>query len=34
MTRVTEIFIDRHGELSNYPDGLLDEWSNLLGRLI
>lgn len=34
MTRVTEIFIDRHGELSNYPAGLLDEWTNLLGKLL
>lgn len=33
-TRVSEIFVDGKGELSNYPSGLLDEWSNLLMKLI
>lgn len=33
-TRISEIFIDRKGELSEYPEGLLDEWSNLLSKLI
>ncbi|MBI4648053.1 MAG: DUF3696 domain-containing protein [Bacteroidia bacterium] len=33
-TRITEIFIDDKGELSNYPSGLLDEWSNLLMKLV
>jgi predicted ATPase len=31
---VTEIRVDRHGELSDYPPGLLDEWSELLAKLI
>ena len=34
MTEVTEIRVDRHGELSDYPPGLLDEWSHLLARLV
>lgn len=33
-TRITEIFVDSKGELSAYPDGLLDEWNNLLMKLI
>lgn len=33
-TDVTEIRVDRHGELSDYPPGLLDEWSQLLAKLI
>lgn len=33
-SRVTEIFIDKKGTLSEYPAGLLDEWSNLLLKLI
>lgn len=33
-TEITEILIDRHGELNNYPEGLLDEWNNLLVKLI
>jgi len=33
-TRMTEIFVDHKGELSDYPIGLLDEWSNLLMHLI
>lgn len=33
-SEITEIGVDRQGELSCYPEGLLDEWSNLLVRLI
>ncbi len=33
-SRVSEIFIDKNGTLSEYPEGLLDEWSNLLSKLI
>jgi predicted ATPase len=33
-TKITHIKIDKFGELSNYPEGLLDEWNNLLMRLI
>ncbi len=33
-SRVAEILIDRNGELSQYPQGLLDEWENLLIKLI
>ncbi len=33
-TKITHIKIDKFGELSNYPNGLLDEWNNLLMRLI
>lgn len=33
-TEITEILIDRHGELNHYPEGLLDEWNNLLVKLI
>ncbi|MCP4135717.1 MAG: DUF3696 domain-containing protein [bacterium] len=33
-TRVTEVFSDHKGELSDYPDGLLDEWDTLLMKLI
>lgn len=32
-TEVTEIRIDKNGELDDYPDGLLDEWGNLMTRL-
>lgn len=33
-TKMTQIQIDPFGELSHYPDGLLDEWNNLLMRLL
>jgi len=33
-TEITEILVDRHGELNHYPEGLLDEWNNLLVKLI
>jgi predicted ATPase len=33
-TKITHIKIDKFGELSNYPEGLLDEWNNLLMRLL
>ncbi|EDN70496.1 conserved hypothetical protein [Beggiatoa sp. PS] len=33
-TKITHIQMDKFGELSNYPEGLLDEWNNLLMRLI
>lgn len=31
---IYEINIDKHGELSDYPEGLLDEWQNQLINLI
>ncbi|WP_231481283.1 DUF3696 domain-containing protein [Sediminibacter sp. Hel_I_10] len=33
-TKVTDIQIDKHGTLSEYPDNLLDEWSNQLSKLL
>ena len=33
-TEVTQIGVDPFGELSHYPEGLLDEWNNLLVKLI
>ena len=33
-TRITEIFVDSNGTLSENVAGLLDEWSNLLSKLI
>ncbi|MDR0828495.1 MAG: DUF3696 domain-containing protein [Prevotellaceae bacterium] len=33
-SKITDIEIDRNGELSDYPKGLLDEWSNQLSKLI
>jgi predicted ATPase len=33
-TKITHIQVDKFGELSHYPEGLLDEWNNLLMRLI
>jgi predicted ATPase len=33
-TKITHIQMDKFGELSHYPEGLLDEWNNLLMRLI
>ena len=33
-TEIINIKIDKNGELSKYPEGLLDEWTNLLMRLI
>ncbi len=34
MTKVTDILIDKYGELNQYPEGMLDEWSNLLIELV
>ncbi len=34
LTKITEIHIDKNGTLSEYPDGLLDEWGNQLTKLI
>jgi len=31
---ITDIKIDENGTLSDYPKNLLDEWSNLLSKLI
>lgn len=31
---ITDIEIDRNGTLSDYPEGLLDEWSNQLSKLV
>lgn len=33
-SRISDIEIDKNGTLSNYPEGLLDEWSNQLSKLI
>lgn len=33
-TAVTEIHVDRNGNLSEYPAGLLDEWGELMSELI
>ncbi|MBR6124767.1 DUF3696 domain-containing protein [Candidatus Saccharibacteria bacterium] len=33
-TKITPIPIDENGELELYPEGLLDEWGNLMERLI
>ena len=33
-TRVTPISIDKNGELDTYPIGLLDEWGDMMARLI
>lgn len=32
-TKVTTVHIDANGELDKYPNGLLDEWGNVLSRL-
>lgn len=34
FTKVTDIEIDKNGTLSEYPEHLLDEWSNQLSKLI
>lgn len=33
-SRISDIEIDKNGTLSDYPEGLLDEWSNQLSKLI
>ena len=33
-TDIETIKIDPHGELSNYPDGFMDEWNNQLMELL
>ena len=33
-TAVKDIFIDRNGELSDYPANMIDEWGNQLFKLI
>ncbi len=33
-TKVTDIQIDKNGTLSEYPENLLDEWSNQLSKLL
>lgn len=33
-TEITPIQIDRNGELNNYPENFLDEWSNQLFKLV
>ncbi|NBK22793.1 MAG: DUF3696 domain-containing protein, partial [Spirochaetia bacterium] len=33
-TKVTAIGIDKKGELDTYPPGLLDEWGNLMSKLL
>jgi len=33
-SKITDIVIDRNGTLSDYPQNLLDEWSNQLSKLI
>ena len=32
-TIVTTVHINAHGELDKYPEGLLDEWGNVLSQL-
>ena len=32
-TEITEIRVDKNGELDLYPNGLLDEWGNLMSQL-
>ncbi len=34
LTKITQIYIDKNGTLSEYPDGLLDEWGNQLTKLL
>ena len=33
-SKVTNIEIDKHGELSDYPKNMLEEWSNQILKLI
>ena len=33
-SRITDIKIDKNGTLSDYPENLLNEWSNQLSKLI
>ena len=33
-TKITPIQLDRNGELDTYPSGLLDEWGNLMAKLL
>lgn len=33
-SKITNIEIDKNGTLSEYPEGLLDEWSNQLSKLV
>lgn len=33
-SQISDIEIDKNGTLSDYPEGLLDEWSNQLSKLI
>lgn len=33
-SKITDIEIDRNGTLSDYPENLLDEWSNQISKLI
>ena len=33
-SKITNIEIDKNGELSDYPKNMLDEWSNQLLKLI
>lgn len=34
FSKITDIEIDSQGELSEYPEGMLDEWSNQLIKLV
>jgi len=34
FTKITQIKVDKNGTLSEYPSNFLDEWSNLLSKLI
>ena len=34
FTKITSIKIDSSGELSNYPENMVDEWSNQLLKLL
>jgi predicted ATPase len=33
-SKVTKIELDKNGTLSEYPENLLDEWSNQMSKLI
>lgn len=34
FTKITQIKVDEKGELSNYPENMMDEWSNQLLKLL
>ena len=34
FTKITPIKVDDNGELSDYPENMMDEWSNQLLKLL